>query len=62
MSSVLQKEDAHKIIDQLDDNATWDDLMQEIFIKETIAQGIEDSKNGRVTEVSQVRAKYGLPI
>ena len=60
MSTVVRKEDAHKLIDQLPPNATWDDLMHEIYVREAIEKGIEDSKAGRTKGVSEIRKKYGL--
>mgnify|MGYP003589739463 CR=1 FL=1 len=61
MSSVIQKEEAHKLVDRLPDNATWDDLMHEIYVREAIDRGLTDSRAGRTTRVQEVRAKYGLP-
>jgi len=61
MSGVVRKEDAHKLIDQLPSNATWDDLMHEIYVRETIEKGLEDSKAGRTKDVAEIRKKYGLP-
>jgi len=60
MSTVVRKEDAHKLIDQLPTNATWDDLMHEIYVREAIEKGIEDSRFGRTKDVSDIRKKYGL--
>jgi len=60
MSKALKKEEAHKLIDQLPANATWDDLMHEIYVREAIERGIADSDAGRTRHVSEVRAKYGL--
>ncbi len=60
MSTVVIKEDAHKLIDQLPSTATWDDLMYEIYVREAIEKGIEDSKSGRTKDVSVIRTKYGL--
>lgn len=31
MSIIFGKEEAHKLIDQLPANATWDDLMHDIY-------------------------------
>jgi predicted transcriptional regulator len=42
--------------------ATWDDLMHEIYVREAIERGLADSKTGRTKDVKEVRAKYGLPI
>jgi hypothetical protein len=61
MSILMEKEEAHKIIDRLPPNATWDDLMHEIYIREAIERGLADSKEGRTKDVMEVRARYGLP-
>lgn len=61
MSAVVKKEDAHKLVDQLPPNATWDDLMHEIYVREAIEKGLEDSKCGRTKDVSEMRKRYGLP-
>ncbi len=61
MSSVVRKDEAHKLIDQLPPDATWDDLMHEIYVREAIEKGLEDSKAGRTKDVAEIRRKYGLP-
>jgi predicted transcriptional regulator len=58
---LMKKDEAHKLIDQMPSNATWDDLMHEIYIREAIERGLADSKAGRVKNVIDIRAKYGLP-
>ncbi len=42
-------------------DATWDDLMREIYVRETIKRGLADSVEGRTKDVKEIRAKYGLP-
>ncbi|QVL50046.1 MAG: hypothetical protein KFB96_06140 [Thiocapsa sp.] len=61
MSTIVSKPDAYKLIDQLPGNATWEDLMYEIYVREAIEQGIEDSNAGRTKDVGEIRRKYGLP-
>jgi hypothetical protein len=61
MSMVMNKDEAHKLIDQLPTNATWDDLIHEIYVREAIERGLADSKAGRIKNVNDIRAKYGLP-
>jgi hypothetical protein len=61
LSVVLEKEEAHKLIDRMPANATWDDLMHEIYFREVIERGLADSKAGRTKDVEEIRAKYGLP-
>jgi hypothetical protein len=41
-------------------NATWDDLMNEIYVREVIEHGLADSNKDRTRNVKEVRAKYGL--
>ncbi len=60
MSTVMKKEEAHKLIDLMPPKATWDDLMREIYIREAIERGLADSNAGRTKDVQEVRAKYVL--
>jgi len=57
----MQKEEAHRLVDRMPRNATWEDLMHEIYVREAIERGLADSKAGRTKDVREVRAKYGLP-
>ena len=61
MSAIISKEEAHKLIDQLPSNATWDDVMHEIYVREAIEKGLEESKTGRTKDVAEIRKEYGLP-
>ena len=61
MRTALVKEEAHKLVDKMPDDSTWDDLMDEIYVRQVIEQGLADSKAGRTSEVREVRARYGLP-
>jgi len=60
MTTALQKDQAHKLIDQLPPNATWDDLIREIYVRQAVEQGLADSQAGRTKSVQEVRSKYGL--
>ena len=61
MPTTLEKDEAHRIIDRMPLGATWDDLIREIYVRETIKRGMADSNAGRTKDVKEVRAKYGLP-
>lgn len=60
MNELDLKTEAHRLVDSLSDDATWDDLMYEIYVRQTIEAGLKDSEEGRVTAVEEVRAKFGL--
>ncbi len=60
MATLMGKEEAHKLIDRMPSNATWDDLIHEIYVREVIERGLADSIAGRTKDVKEVRAQYGL--
>jgi len=60
METTRIKEEARRIVDQLPDNSTWDDLMHEIYVRQSIEKGLADSQNRRTTSVAEVREKFGL--
>jgi hypothetical protein len=55
------KEEARRLLDKLPEESTWDDLMHEIYVRQVVEAGLEDSKSGRTTDVGEVRKKFGLP-
>ena len=54
MATLMEKEEAHRLIERMPGNATWDDLMHEIYVREAIERGLADSKAGRTKEVREV--------
>jgi hypothetical protein len=54
------KQEAYKILNELPDQATWDDLMYKIYVRQAIETGIKDSDEERTIDVKDVRKKYGL--
>jgi predicted transcriptional regulator len=60
MSSTNVKHEARRLVENLPENATWDDLMYEIYVRQAIETGLADSEAGRTLDVKEVRAKFGL--
>ena len=54
------KDEAQRLLDELPENATWDDLMRRIYVRQSIESGIEDSDAGRTIPVDELREKLGL--
>jgi predicted transcriptional regulator len=61
MPAVMKKKEDHRLIDRMPPQATWDDLMREIYVREAIERGLAGSKAGRTKEAKEVHAKCGLP-
>jgi hypothetical protein len=55
------KEEARRLVERLPEGATWDDLMYEIYVRQVIGAGLEDSRAGRTLDLKDVRAKFGQP-
>jgi predicted transcriptional regulator len=54
------KENAKALVESLADNATWEDLIYQIYVQEAIDQGLEASAAGRVHDSASVLQKLGL--
>jgi hypothetical protein len=60
MEGLKVKDEARRLIERLPDDATWDDLMHEIYVRQAIEAGLEDSRAGKLTSVDDIRARLGL--
>ena len=60
MGATRVKEQARKIVDDLPEDASWDDLMYRIYVRQAIEAGLRDSDAGRTLDVKEVRARFGL--
>jgi predicted transcriptional regulator len=54
------RSDALRMVNSLPQDATWDDLMHQIYVRQCIERGIKDADEGRVLDVAEVRHKFGL--
>jgi predicted transcriptional regulator len=52
--------EAQNLLKDIPDDATWDDLMYRIYVRQAIEAGIKDSDAGRTIDVKEVRARFGL--
>lgn len=61
MKHASIKKEAQRLVEELPENATWEDLMYRIYVRQAIEAGLRDSDAGRVVSVDEVRARFGLP-
>ncbi len=55
------KEEARQLIERLPDTATWDDLMEEIYVRQAVERGLKNVDAGRVLTTDELRTRLGLP-
>jgi hypothetical protein len=61
MPAATIKEEARRLIEHLPEDATWDDLLYEIYVRQSIEAGLEDCRQGRVIPGAEFRKRLGLP-
>ena len=61
MPTATVRDEARRLVDQLPDEATWDDLLYRIYVRQSIEAGLEDCRAGRLMPVADVRRRLGLP-
>ncbi len=54
------REEARRLVDHLPDDATWDDLLYEIYVRQSIEMGLSDCRNGRLVSTEEVKRRLGL--
>ena len=60
METISVKEEAKRLVEQLPENSTWDDLMYRIYVRQSIEAGLADSQAGRTISVEELREQFGL--
>ncbi len=60
METTSIKETAHTLVDSLPQNATWKDLLYEIYVRQEIELGLADSITKHTQPAEEVRKEFGL--
>ncbi len=58
MQVINVKQEAHKLIDQLPENATWEDVMYEAYVRQAVLEGIEAADRGEFASKEEVRKRF----
>ena len=56
----IAKEEARKLIDKLPDQANWDDIMYEFYVRKKLEVALEAVQEGRVVPHEEVKKKFSL--
>lgn len=54
------KKAAARLVRELPDTASWDDLMHEIFVRQKIDAGLADLREGRTHSHDAIRKEHGF--
>ena len=60
MPAASIKDEAQRLVEQLPDDADWDDLLYQIYVRQSIDAGLRDCAARRLIPVDEVRRRLGL--
>lgn len=60
MNAPNVKEEARRLLENLPEDITWDDLMYRIYVRQAIEAGLADSDADRVVDIEDIRNEFGL--
>ena len=60
MSSQTIKEEAHRMVERLPEDATWEDLQYEIYFRQAVEAGLKDLREGRTVPHDEALRRFGL--
>lgn len=52
------KKEMVNLLDGLPDDANWDDVMYSIYVRQSIEDGLEESKRGELVDHSVIKRKF----
>ncbi len=54
------KQQAHQLIDQLPESATWDDVVYEVAVRRSIERGLAQSDAGQTIPHEDILKEFGI--
>ena len=57
---VSAKNQARRLIDKRPASATWDDVMQQIYVRQKIEAGLADLNTGRRHSQASIKHEFGV--
>jgi predicted transcriptional regulator len=52
------REEAKKVIEKLSDDASWDDVMYQMYVRKKIDEGINSANEGKLLSHEEVKRKF----
>ena len=52
------KEEARRLVERLPDDATWEDIQYQIYFRQAVEAGLEDSRAGRVVPLEEAKRRF----
>ena len=59
-TSITVKAEARELVERLPDDATWEDVQYEVYLRQAIEAGLKDAEQGRLVSSDVARKRLGL--
>ncbi len=60
MSNPTVKDEARRLVERLPEDASWEDLQYEVYVRQAIEAGLKDSREGRTVPIAEAHRRFGL--
>ena len=51
-----------ELVNDLPNDATWEDVIYRVYVREAIEAGRKDAAEGRLVDLAEVRRRFGLIV
>lgn len=55
---ISEKEEAKRLIESLPENASWDDIMYQLYVKKKLLESLKAADEGRIVAHEEVRKRF----
>jgi predicted transcriptional regulator len=60
MPTTTIRDEARKLVEQMPDDASWDDVLYQVYVRQSIEAGLKDIREGRVVSSEEVQRSLGI--
>lgn len=60
MTGTIVRDQARRIVEQMPDDATWEDLIYQLTVIQSIEDGLADVQAGRCIPHGEVKKRFGI--
>ena len=60
MPATSVRNEARLLAERLPDDATWDDVLYQVYVRQSVEAGLRDVQAGRLVPTAEVRRRLGL--
>ena len=60
MPATSVRDETRRLAEQLPDDATWEDVLYQIYVRQSVEAGLADVQAGRIVSIEEVKQRLGL--